>query len=637
MRYFAIAALLFALLVSAAQFPQRVIGFALPILSSAQLWFDADAQHELAMLPAPFSVLRAANELLPTNARVLLVTDGGDVRHREYTTFHRALYMLTPRAVIWISPAPHDGTWESKWWRSVPLTAASLQEIAAQFEIDYLLVLAPIPTGLRGEVIREWNNGALIKFQTRPDEKFFVARESVGSEGFTGVGIAIVLIFGVGALAFKLLERGPSFFPLPKTLAICFVLGTGLVSLALWLALSVGVSLQIACWVLSVPAAIGIAFLCRAIWRAKKFNRAFARPRWQWLALSWLALQTLFIAWLAMAQPLTFWDSWVTWGMKARAIFLTQSLSPAVYADATRAVTHLDYPLLLPLTEAFLFQWLGAADDRWVGILAVGYFLALVTIMYFGVARLTAQTTRAWLAALVVASLPGITLLAGTMGADAPFAAFALLGMFALVEWLERKNASALGIALLSLAFLPWLKREGWILLGALALSLVVLAPRNPRAWRALGLGIVSVILIAMPWYIFIATHNVSNTDFLPFTTQTLMLNLERVPTIALYFVRELLNPQWGFVFPLALVILCARWYSRKGAPFVSARAIFLLAPFFYLLVMASAYLFSAFTPYPAHLASSGYRLVAQVVPFILVWLAIAESTTEAHETRVTT
>lgn len=92
--------------------------------------------------------------------------------------------------------------------------------------------------------------------------------------------------------------------------------------------------------------------------------------------------------------------------------------------------------------------------------------------------------------------------------------AYALLGTFALVEWLERANKGALGIALMSFALLPWMKREGWVLVSAIALSLVVLAPRNPRAWRALGLGVVSVLLIAAPWHIFISAHNVSNTDF---------------------------------------------------------------------------------------------------------------------------
>lgn len=635
MRYFATAALLFALFISAAQFPQRVVGYALPILPIAQLWFDADAQRELAMQPAPFSVLRATNEFLPANARVLLVTDGGDVRRREYTTFHRALYWLTPRPVIWVSPAPHDGTWESKWWLTAPLTAASLHEIAAQFEIDYFLVLAPLPAGLNGDVIREWNEGALIKFQTRSTEKFFAAREFVGIEGIVGIGIAIFAILGVGGLALKAFTRGENKFSLLEQLAICFVFGTGLVSLALAFALIAGISLQSASWILIVPAAIGIVSICREVWRAKNFNPRRVRPRWEWLAISWLALQTFFVAWIAMAQPLTYWDSWVTWGMKARTIFLTQSLSPAVYADATRAVTHLDYPLLLPMTEAFVLQWLGAADDRWLGIVAVGYFLALVAIMYFGVARLTARTARAWLAALVIASLPGITLLAGMNGADVPFATFVLLGMFALVEWLERENKSALGIALLSFAFLPWLKREGWVFLGAVVLALVVLAPRNPRVWRAIGFGIVSAFLVAAPWYVFVAAHNVSNTDFLPFTLQTLWMNLERVPRIALYFAREMLHTRWSFVIPFALLMLFVRWRSRSSAPIFSTRALFLITPLCYVCVMASVYLFSAFVPFRAHLASSGFRLVAQVLPLLVVWLAIQESTREGHEIHV--
>ncbi len=630
MKQFAVVALLVALLVSALQFPQRVIGFALPILPLARLWFDADAQHALAMRPAPYAQLREANALLPTNARVLLVTDGRDARYREYVTFHRALYVLTPRAIVWVSPAPHDGTWESKWLPA-PLTAESLNEIAARHDVDYFFLLAPMPVGLRGEVVRVWHNGALVKLQTRAEGVVPARRDAVGLEGIGGIAVALLLISGIGALAAQFIARG-YFVSSLESIAIHFVLGTGIVSLLLWFALVRGISLEAACWILVLPAAFGIFNMARMAWRARKIPSNFARPLWEWLALVWLTLQIFFVGWIALAQPLTYWDSWVAWGIKARTIFFTQTLSSAVHADATRSVTHLDYPLLLPLTEAFLFQWLGAADDRWIGILAVGFFLGLLASMFYGVSRLTGNRLRAWLATLVVGSLPGITLLAATMFADVPLAGFALVGTLALVEYLERENKGALGIALVSLGFLPWLKREGWILLGAVLVSMVLLAPRDGRTWRAFGSVLVGALFGAGSWYVFVAAHNVSNSDFLPLTWQTFSTNLDRVPTIAGYFAGELLNAQWSFVTVLGLlaVFVYIRAHVTNLARVLAPRAIFFLAPLLYLGAMASVYLFSAYLPLSAHLASSGYRLIAQVVPLLVVWLALGGHRTES-------
>ena len=37
--------------------------------------------------------------------------------------------------------------------------------------------------------------------------------------------------------------------------------------------------------------------------------------------LSFFALQVAFVTILAIGRPLDVWDSWVTWGMKARTVF----------------------------------------------------------------------------------------------------------------------------------------------------------------------------------------------------------------------------------------------------------------------------------------------------------------------------
>ena len=44
--------------------------------------------------------MRAADAVLPGQATVLLVTSGQNVRHLEYPTFHRALYLLAPALIL---------------------------------------------------------------------------------------------------------------------------------------------------------------------------------------------------------------------------------------------------------------------------------------------------------------------------------------------------------------------------------------------------------------------------------------------------------------------------------------------------------------------------------------------------------
>ena len=114
-----------------------------PVFPLLRFWNQPDAQYRILLGDVPYDLLRDADAALPRDASVLLVTRGRDVRRLEYTFFHRALYFLAPRSVWWLAPAPADGTWESRWWISAPLTASAVQAVARQRQATHILVFQP--------------------------------------------------------------------------------------------------------------------------------------------------------------------------------------------------------------------------------------------------------------------------------------------------------------------------------------------------------------------------------------------------------------------------------------------------------------------------------------------------------------
>src|SRR5262245_15665893 len=86
--------LLIALAIGVYQFPSRVAAYMSPVVARAQVWSDPNATSRIAAGPAPYDLLHDADAVLPRDARVLLVTDGSEVRGREYVTAHRAMYYL---------------------------------------------------------------------------------------------------------------------------------------------------------------------------------------------------------------------------------------------------------------------------------------------------------------------------------------------------------------------------------------------------------------------------------------------------------------------------------------------------------------------------------------------------------------
>lgn len=649
--------MLLALAFGVLQIPLRVNGYLLPVLQRALPWSDPVPQYSAALAPAPYAVLQRTNAVLPTTARILLVTDGTDVRRREYTTYHRALYYLLPRPVTWMSPAPPDGTWESRWWVSAPLTAGSILQVAIESKADYILLLADVPWEEQ-YIVNEFPGGKLVSMDAFYGRRDVPPQEFASADALWQAPLAMFGVLCIGVLILAVANPPGAQGTTAESFALAWALGAGIVAFAMLLLNVLTVPLRIQVQIISALAVPGILIILWRVFRRSLRGTPFAlrctlapqspprasTPSGQEsspgkpLSVSWLqrvlllllALQTAFVALMALGQPLTYWDSWVTWGLKARAIFLEQAMGAAVFADPTRAVTHLDYPLLLPSLHAWLYQWLGAPDDRFAALIALGFFLSLLGVSYSAARRLGADTTRALLGTAILAAMPTLPLLAAEVYADIPLAVYALLTTITLLQWLARGARSALFIALLGAACLVWTKREGFIYLVVLAAVTLLLARTNRRAWQGavalVGMG----ILVAGAWWIFLSAQNTANIDFLPLTVQTLTQSLGRVPVIVVYFAQSFISLEWSFVWVLAAFAAILQIPSWRLAP----RDILLLAPLLYLAVMAGTYLVSGFVPFENHLNSSGYRLLAQMSPLLVLWLVTLSDSKNAGTVR---
>ena len=227
-----------ALVVAAANFPrqaQELLEFRLPDI---RLWHDPDAQFRLQLGDVPYDLLQAADAALPRDASVLLVTSGDDVRHREYTTFHRALYFLAPRPVWWLSPAAPDGAWEARWWISAPLTLESIHSVAVEKRVSHVLT-HDLPRSVSiGRKIADWADGSLFQLNERaPSSAGRPALSAFAGAGWpiqVALAAFVIVLLGQAGLAgiARLGYRARGI----EAAALAWALGAGLTSLGmLWL------------------------------------------------------------------------------------------------------------------------------------------------------------------------------------------------------------------------------------------------------------------------------------------------------------------------------------------------------------------------------------------------------------------
>jgi hypothetical protein len=600
-------------------------------------WSDPPAQAQLAASPALADVLIEADRRLPADARVALLTAGDDVDTSEYIAFHRALYYLSPRPVWWVVANPDPASGRGPRWYHTALPAE------ADWVLGYQTSL-PSATGtdLGGNSVLVWRGVG------PPPAADHVWSPWAGATWPLGAAFAVLTLLAAGLGVQAGLRRLGLQASGVERLALAWVLGGLVISLGLLVGCAIGLGLQRSAWLLAGVTWVVSAWLvaARAGWPPPSrgtpgvtrsvtsvtpsvtgATAVTERPtgvtpgptsvtrRLVAAALvAGLGLVVAYVVVLADGRPLQVWDSWVTWGMKARLIWQADAISTAVYADPTRAVTLLNYPLLLPLLEAWLYTWVGAPDDRLAGLVGVGAYAALLGLVYGVLRQRGASTLLALLGAVYLGSMWSLAGLAGLAFADVPLAAFGLLAAIALVRWLEGGPPAWLAFAALAGGGLAWTKREGAIML-VLLIAVGLVSRRGRAAAAALALG---GVLIAGPWLAFVAWRGLLDWQFVRLSPAIALANLDRLPFVFGTLGHFALDPGWSLLWPLGLLALgLVAWRGPRPIDWLPLLAIA------YLLALSASYLFSAFVPYQGHVLASLERLMAQVAPLVGVWLAV--------------
>jgi hypothetical protein len=433
---------------------------------------------------------------------------------------------------------------------------------------------------------------------------------------------ALLTIFAAGFGVSMLLMRKSKVIAAAELGATSWLLGTAVVSMMLWLfGLMVrGATLQI----VTAALCLALAVIGYLVLRASKprFDVSLPSSSAARALTLLLCLTCATLAYLCLQDPLG-WDGLLVWELKARYAYLNGGALPATYfTDAARSYSHPEYPLLLPLTECWLYMWIGDADQFWVKIIFPIFFVA-------GAILLTRAgnefSGRRWAGALVAVLFTLIPFMTSRVGgivvgyADLPLSLFYLAAVYYLAVFLRSNSTTALALFVSFASVLPWLKREGailWLVAGALG----AIAIWRQRGVRSAVVSLLPGAIIIIGWQFFL--HQMQTPparDFLPMNLTTVVSNLNRVRPILTDLIDELMRTSHWSLFWLALISAFVALAMRQRNQQAALLAICVLVP---IAIYCTTYLFSAWPEFRAHIATSLSRLLLQVVP--VGWLAIA-------------
>ena len=379
-----------------------------------------------------------------------------------------------------------------------------------------------------------------------------------------------------------------------------------------------------------------------------------------------IILQLSVTCFAALVSPLTDWDAWVNWAGKANLIFIEQTISTHVINNPARLPTNMDYPLLIPLIEAWGYGWIGQIYEPGAGIISFLFYGALLLLFYEAVHQFASPTAALGFTTLL-ATAPRLERAAISGLADIPLAAFVIFTFLLMAEFngtkpdnlpphlyplprwergrvrgiFKKKDPGHLRLTLLlgvTVGFIPWLKNEGWIWAGlatAMWLGGVVVGVQTKRysgqsALIMSGIYLLALGMMALPWQVFLSNQGTMRFTYLPLTPQTFWENGHRLPFIIGEMAKRLLNPYWNFIWLFTSTVFVVRgWYVIRSRPGIWSKLrrlpynSWLIIPVIgYLGIIGFTYVFSRFTPYQAHLNNSVERLMLQALPLVLWWLA---------------
>ena len=434
------------------------------------------------------------------------------------------------------------------------------------------------------------------------------------------VALLLIIAAGCGITLIALPHKRES--SAIETLSLSFLLGAFFVSAS---------SFIFGFFITGLALRLIIASLCLVLfaqgWRAGKgrscwrFELPASRSDW---ALFCFTLSLVALAVLVSSLRAMGWDGLFNWELKARIAFLNGGTIPlSFYSDPTRPWSHPEYPLLTPLNEAWLYGWMGRADQEMAQVLFLIFFIAALGLLHTSVMRFSSSRARLWITPALILMAQQI-IFRGQGGissgyADLPIAVFYLASFTLLLEYFEKDDARLLLLFGLLAGALPWVKREGailWLCLIAMAMIRVI----QRRDWRRIAPITAPGLAVLIGWRIFLMIAKPSSGDeFISPTLSSLRDNLWRAPQIARAVMIELLNwrfwgPLWVAVIVSAILII-SKWKDGR-------RVILPLAVFAPIAIYSSVYIFTGWE-FMIHLNNSFPRLLIHVSLVAMLMVAL--------------
>ena len=432
------------------------------------------------------------------------------------------------------------------------------------------------------------------------------------------IWLAITIIAGWSVLSIALYKRGDLFFG--EKIALSYGMGLGLISIEMALlsvfkirfsAFSIAVF-----WVPLVAA--GFAMRSKNILDENKAS--FVEK----LFIFGILFEVLYVFFRALIQPIESYDAIAIYAIKAKIFYMAGAIPGNFFTAFKDIVPHIEYPLLVPLSETSLFAFIGNLNDLLVKIIFPLYYCAILAAFYY-IARREVNRKTALLFTFLLATVSQFNEYATNGYADLPLAFYYSASVFFAYLWVRKKEPGFIIVSAIFSVLCIWTKTEGLALAGinALLVASYAFLEKKRILWK--GLLYASFILAAVIIYLFIMKKILGlsvNGDFAKVNLLDfgrMVVNLKRLPLILYEYQIQFFGPKkWNIIWVIFLVLFFINFKLafKKELRFLTLSILLVLGAYTGIYII---------TPQDVawHLSTTASRLFIHFLPVVVLWCAI--------------
>jgi len=452
--------------------------------------------------------------------------------------------------------------------------------------------------------------------------------------------LAVTGIIGWCALSLILYKERR---PLLEEIALSYGLGLGIVTLQVMLFWFAGLEFTLFNIVLPWAVVFPVIILIKP--RQKVFAPHIrVREKVRLLDISLflgIAFEVGYSFFRALIKPLESYDAVAIYAVRAKVLYEAGGIPRDFFNTITKLFPNSSYPPLLPISESWLYAFMGSFNDFLVKIIFPLYFLALLTLFYFALKGLFGRTP-ALIFTFVLAAIPQFNKFSSVGYADFVLTFYFTAGFLYLFNWMNpvRPKGSngakvrktrylILSACLIGLSL--WTKTEGWALFMACAFVLFIFVvlnlKKNRRSYLNLILFISLALLIGLPWIYIVNTTQLENEAYELGTLGlgrlfTSFLNFDRCPRIAYEFQKQFFGPKkWNIVWIvfLALFALNLRNVFKNNMKYITILLLLIMAGYAYVYLLMPL---KEGEPINIYISTSLSRLFIHFTPLCVYWVA---------------